>query len=76
MRIRPAETGEVANLSAEKGEDQGKWTKITNIQRWHEELGHMGEHTCRIIAKQVNVELTKKAMKTCESKTPDFSTLI
>ena len=27
----------------------------------------MGEHACRSIAKQVNVELTKKAMKTCEA---------
>ena len=65
--IQPIEVKEMAGLSAENELKSEKWTKITNIQRWHEELVHMGEQTCRLIAKHANVELTRKAMETCEA---------
>ena len=48
-------------------ENSKDWTKIMNIQRLHDELGHMGEQACRKIAKQCDIKLTKNTFKTCEA---------
>ena len=63
-RIRPLEETEVAALNFE---ENNKWTKVVSINRLHQDLGHMGESTCREIAKHINIDVARKSMKQCEA---------
>ena len=63
-RIRPLEETEVAALNFE---ENNKWTKVVSINRLHQDLGHMGESTCREIAKHINIDVARKSMKPCEA---------
>ena len=51
-RIVPDQSEEVSAVSSDNEceKDRKGWTKVMNIQKLHEELGHMGEQTCRKIA--------------------------
>ena len=66
-RIVPNEVDEVSAMGSDDDTKNKGWTKIMNIQKLHEELGHMGEQTCRKIAKHVGIQLTKGSLKPCEA---------
>ena len=66
-RIVPNEVEEMSGVTSDDATQNKGWTKLMNIQRLHEELGHMGEQTCRKIANHVGIQLTKGSMKPCEA---------